>query len=101
VMRGVVPFLGGLILLAAFLQAAHDYWLVGPDADSTTSWRLPFAPHWAIGGIFLTGIGSLLLGVVVMLVTWALMPAFFRGRTLPRRSAEQMAGYVVPEELRE
>jgi len=35
VMRGVIPFLGGLILLAAFLQAAHDYWLVGPDADST------------------------------------------------------------------
>ena len=101
VMRGVIPFLGGFILLAAFLQAAHDYWLVGPNADSTTSWRMPFAPHWAIGGIFLTGIGSLLLGVVVMLVTWAFMPAFFRGRTLPRRSAEQMAGYVVPEELRE
>ena len=58
-MRGVIPFLGGLILLAAFLQAAHDYWLVGPDADSTTSWTMPFPPHWAIGGIFLTGIGAL------------------------------------------
>ena len=83
VMRGVVPFLGGLILLAAFLQAAHDYWLVGPDADSTTSWRMPFPPHWAIGGIFLTGIGALVLGVVLMLVTWVFMPPFFRGETLP------------------
>jgi len=101
VMRGVVPFLGGLILLGAFLQAAHDYWQVGPDADSTTSWTMPFPPHWAIGGIFLTGIGALLLGVALMVVTRIVMPAFFRGHTLPRRSAEQMEGYVVPEELRE
>ena len=101
VMRGVVPFLGGLILLAAFLQAAHDYWLVGPDADSTTSWRMPFPPHWAIGGIFLTGIGALVLGVVLMLVTWIFMPPFFRGETLPKRTAEQMENYVVPEELRD
>ena len=61
-MRGVIPFLGGLILLAAFLQAAHDYWLVGPNADSTTSWKMPFPPHWEIGGIFLTGIGALAAG---------------------------------------
>ena len=101
VMRGVIPFVGGLILLAAFLQAAHAYWLVGPDADSTTSWRMPFAPHWAIAGIFLTGIGSLALGVVLMLVTWVFMPPFFGGETLPKRTVAQMADYVVPEELRD
>ena len=100
-MRGVIPFLGGLILLGAFLQAAHDYWLVGPDADSYTSWKMPFAPHWEIGGIFLTGIGALLLGLVLMFITWIVMPPFFRGETLPKRTAEQMADYVVPEELRE
>ncbi len=100
-MRGVVPGLGGLILLGAFLQAARDYWLVGPNADSYTAWRMPFAPHWEIGGIFLTGIGALALGVVLMVVTWITMPAFFRGETLPKRTAEQMADYVVPEELRE
>jgi len=99
-MRGVIPFLGGLILLGAFLQAAHDYWQVGPDADSTTSWTMPFSPHWAIGGIFLTGIGALLLGVILMIITWIAMPPFFRGQTLPKRTAEQMANYVVPEELR-
>ncbi|MGZ4582492.1 MAG: APC family permease, partial [Nocardioidaceae bacterium] len=96
--RGVIPFLGGLILLWAFLQAAHDYWLT---SNSTTSWTMPFPPHWAIGGIFLTGIGALLLGVVVMIILWIVMPPFFRGETLPKRNAEQMEGYVVPEELRE
>jgi len=100
-MRGVIPFLGGLILLGAFLRAAHDYWLVGPDADSTTFWTLPFAPHWAIGGIFLTGIGALLLGFILMIITWIAIPPFFRGQTLPKRTAEQMADYVVPEELHE
>jgi hypothetical protein len=99
--RGVIPFLGGLILLGAFLRAAHDYWQVGPNADSYTSWKLPFPPHWEIGGIFLTGIGALLLGLVLMGITWAFMPAFFRGETLPKRTAEQMADYVVPEELRD
>ena len=99
--RGVIPFLGGLILLGAFLQAAHDYWLVGPDADSTTSWKLPFPPHWEIGGIFLTGIGALALGVVLMIITWIAIPPYFRGETLPKRTAEQMADYVVPEELKE
>ena len=99
-MRGVVPFLGGFILLAAFLQAAHDYWLVGPNADSITSWTMPVAPHWAVGGIFLTGIGALVLGVVLMVITWIAMPPFFRGETLPKRSAEQLAEYVVPEEIR-
>jgi amino acid transporter len=98
--RGVLPMLGGLILLGAFLQACHDYWQVGPDADSTTSWTLPFPPQWAIGGIFLTGVGALVLGLVVMAVTWAFMPAFFRGETLPKRTAEQLVGHSVPESRR-
>ena len=101
VMRGVVPFLGGVILLGAFLQAVYDYWLVGPDSDSVTSWTMPFPPHWQIGGIFLTGVGSLVLGLVVMLLTQVALPRFFRGETLPKRTSEQMAGYVVPEELRD
>lgn len=99
VMRGVIPFLGGVILLGAFVQAAYNYWQTGPNADSTTSWTMPWWPHWSIGGIFLTGIGALVLGFVLMLVTWFFMPAFFHGETLPRRTAEQMAGYEVSEEL--
>ena len=95
-MRGVVPLLGGVILLGAFLQAAHDYWLAGPDADSTTSWTIPFPPHWEIGGIFLTGIGALLLGVVLMVVAWITMPSYFRGETVPKRTAEQLTAHLLP-----
>ncbi|MBV9832621.1 MAG: APC family permease [Marmoricola sp.] len=101
VRRGLIPFTGGLILLAAFVQAAYNYWQVGPNADSTTSWTMPFWPHWSIGGIFLTGMGALALGVVVMLITAAFLPAYFKGRTLPKRTAEQLEGYVVPEGLRD
>jgi amino acid transporter len=97
--RGIIPLLGGVILLGAFLQAAHNYWQVGPNADSVTSWTMPFPPHWQIGGIFLTGIGALVLGVVLMGITWMAMPRFFRGETLPKRTAEDMAGYVVPDGL--
>ena len=95
-MRGVVPLLGGVILLGAFLQAAHDYWLAGPDADSTTSWTIPFPPHWEIGGIFLTGIGALLLGVVLMVVAWITRPSYFRGETVPKRTAEQLTAHLLP-----
>lgn len=101
VQRGVLPFLGGLILLGAFVQASYNYWQVGPDADSTTSWMMPFWPHWDIGGIFLTGIGSLLLGLVVMAVTRFVLPAFFRGETLPKLTAEQLTEITVPDAIRE
>ena len=36
-----------------------------------------------------------------MIITWIAIPPFFRGQSLPKRTAEQMAGYVVPEELHE
>ena len=38
--------------------------------------------------------------VVIMFIWRAIAPAFFRGETLPKRTADQMEGYVVPEELR-
>src|SRR6478752_498048 len=98
VMRGVIPVLGGLILLAAFIRAAYDYWA----ADyGYTSWTMPFSPHWHIGGTFLTGIGALLLGVVLMIITWIAMPPFFRGETLPKRTAKELYDYEVPDALKE
>jgi amino acid transporter len=73
-MRGVLPGLGGLLLLAAFVKSAYDY--SKPDAGSTTL--------GGIGGVFLIGIGTLVLGAVLMVVYSFLAPAFFRGRTLLR-----------------
>jgi amino acid transporter len=76
-LRGVLPLLGGLILLAAFIRSAVD--MFAEDFGETS--------FHGVGGVFLLGVGSLLLGVVVMVVVEVTMPAFFRGRTLARAAA--------------
>lgn len=74
-MKGLLPFLGGVMLLTAFVIASYQY--ADPEYGYTT-----FA---GIGGVFVIGIGALLLGVVLMMVWNAKAPAFFRGETLPKR----------------
>lgn len=90
VMQGVLPFLGGVMLLGAFLISAYNY--ADPEYGNTTM--------FGIGGVFVVGIGALLLGVVLMLVQRAVAPAFFRGETLPRRGAHDLilAGVAMEEE---
>jgi hypothetical protein len=51
-------------------------------------------PHWRLGGVFLTGIGSLLLGLVLMVGYNLVAPDFFAGRVLRRETP-------IPEETRE
>ena len=51
-MRGVLPGLGGLILFAAGGWSLKND-LFFSSNQSYTSWQLPFAPHWDIGGVFL------------------------------------------------
>jgi amino acid transporter len=70
VLKGILPLLGGLVLLAAFIRSAVD--MFAPDFGDTS--------FHGIGGVFLLGIGSLLLGAVLMVVTELAMPAFFRSR---------------------
>ena len=77
-MRGVLPGLGGVLLLAAFVKSAYDY--SKPDAGSTTL--------GGVGGVFLIGIGTLVLGAVLMVVYSFFAPAFFRGRTLKPGTAD-------------
>lgn len=85
VMKGLFPFLGGLMLLAAFVIAAAQY--ADPEYGNTTM--------FGIGGVFVIGIGALLLGVVLMVAWNAVAPAFFRGETLPRRSSSDLV-LLVP-----
>ncbi|WP_406294599.1 APC family permease [Embleya sp. NBC_00888] len=83
--KGIMPGLGGALLAYFFVDACIVY----ADKDyGTTYWTLPFPPHWQLGGVFLTGIGALLLGAVLMLGYRFAHPAFFRGETLPRAVAE-------------
>jgi hypothetical protein len=91
--KGVIPFLGGLILLGAFIRSVYDDWK--PDTGYT-SWTLPFSPHWQIGGIFVLGIGAMALGVFLMLVWRAQAPAFFRGEVLTVDTPVQVAEDGLP-----
>jgi amino acid transporter len=65
--KGILPLLGGLLLLAAFILSIKSYL---PASSSSSSLA-------GVGGIFVIGAGALALGLVIMiLVRWRL-PAFF------------------------
>ncbi|PJE24199.1 MAG: amino acid transporter [Mycobacterium sp.] len=80
VIRGVIPSLGGVALLIVFacglIQYAKPGWLTDGDGNSITI--------LGFGAVAAVGIGALVLGVILMVVWWAMAPSFFRGRTLPR-----------------
>ena len=65
--KGILPLIGGLTLLGAFVLSIKSYW---PAASSYSSFG-------GIGGIFLIGAGSLVIGVIVMLITARFLPRYF------------------------
>lgn len=73
----ILPLIGGLLLFAAFIKTALD--LLDPESGDTTL--------WGMGGAFVYGIGSILLGVVLMIVYNVVAPQYFRGRTLDGQPA--------------
>ncbi|MCV7227242.1 APC family permease [Mycolicibacterium komossense] len=71
--RGIFPLLGGLAMTWAFIQSAVD--MIKPDYGYTA-----FGP---IGGVFVLGVGMLVLGIPLMLACFAFgTKRFFRGETL-------------------
>ena len=73
-MRGIFPFLGGLLLTYAFIQSALDMFNV--DYGYTVL--------LGVGGSFVIGVGAILIGFVLM-GAWWLRPGskqFFRGESL-------------------
>lgn len=71
-LKGALPLLGGLMMLTAFARSAYD--MVAPGYGSTS--------FHGIGGVFLLGIGSIALGVPVMLLVRSRFRPFFRdGKT--------------------
>jgi amino acid transporter len=90
VMRGVIPLLGGIILLVIFIYGLIQYakvdWLTDDDGNNVTI--------LGFGAVAVVGIGALALGVVMMVVWWVASPDFFRGRTLSMRSSADLV--LVP-----
>ena len=71
--RGIFPLLGGLAMTWAFVQSATD--MIKPDYGFTA-----FGP---VGGVFVLGVGMLVLGIPLMLACFAFgTKRFFRGETL-------------------
>lgn len=72
-MRGIFPLLGALAMTWAFVQSAID--MIQPDYGYTA-----FGP---VGGVFVLGVGMLVLGIPLMLLCFAFgTKRFFRGETL-------------------
>ena len=89
--RGILPSLGGLMMYGALVFSFYHYW---NPVNSYTTWKLPFAPHWHIGGVDIIDIVSILIGAVILVVFKRLRPAFFRGEVLNATTAT-----LVPEDL--
>jgi amino acid transporter len=71
-MKGLFPLLGGLILFAAMIRTAIDSYAT--DFGDTVLFNT--------GGVFVLGVGSVAIGVVLMIVWNIAAPAYFRGQTL-------------------
>jgi amino acid transporter len=71
-LKVILPLLGAAILFAAFAKTAIDSYAT--DFGET-------APL-GIGGVFVLGIGSILIGVVLMIIWNVVQPDYFRGDTM-------------------
>ncbi|WP_151549469.1 MULTISPECIES: APC family permease [Corynebacterium] len=71
----LAPFIGGALLLIFFFQTSHD--AMDPAYGSGSE-------IFGMGLVFVLGITILVLGVLVMALTWWRNPAFFRSEGLKR-----------------
>lgn len=84
VLRLLCPLLGGAGLFVVFIQTSIDSW--APEYGSGSE-------IFGIGLVFILGVGILVLGAVVMLITARRSPGFFLGATL----RQDTAALVIPE----
>ncbi len=88
--RGIIPFLGGVIL---WFCLGWSFWYYWNAVNSYTRWKVPGTQRY-IGGVFTLDVGVLLLGVILMYVYKAIRPAYFRGEVLNRDTPTR-----VPEDI--
>jgi len=80
-LKGLIPLLGGLLLWTGLVLTAIQDW---KPVNSYVVWSMHFAPHWQVGFAFLLGVGSLLVGLVLMAISTPVFRPFFSGQTLNR-----------------
>jgi amino acid transporter len=80
-LKGLIPLLGGLLLWTGMVLTTIQDW---KPVNSYVVWVMHFSPHWQIGFAFLLGIGSLLVGLILMAISIPVFRPFFRGQTLNR-----------------
>jgi amino acid transporter len=85
-LKGILPVLGGVILLAAFVKSAIDFWAV----DSGSS------HFFGIGGPFVLGVGAIVVGVPIMIIWNVVRRAYFSGRTMANADELVATGESVP-----
>lgn len=68
ILKGIIPMFGALVLALAFFYSATQMWK--PDYGYTS--------FHGVGGVFIFGVGTLVLGVGTMLVYSIARPEFFR-----------------------
>ena len=85
-LKGILPLLGGVILLAAFIKSTIDF--TKSDSGSTH--------FFGLGGPFVLGIGSILLGVILMIIYNIVAPAYFKGDTMRQGTVVTETGEVIP-----
>ncbi|WP_138759400.1 APC family permease [Modestobacter altitudinis] len=78
VMRFLLPLLGGLFMLAVFVLACVEF--ADPEYGETV--------FHGVGGVFVIGVGALLLGILLMVAYARVAPAFFRGETMLRGTGD-------------
>lgn len=84
--RFLLPLTGGVLMLLVFVLACVEY--ADPEYGETVL--------FGVGGVFVVGIGALLLGVLLMVAWNAVAPAFSRGETMPRGSGDLLSGTGRP-----
>ena len=57
----------------------YDIWLDWDPVQSYTSWTMQFSPHWHIGGVFIIGVASAIVGVILMFWLRRGLPAVLQG----------------------
>jgi amino acid transporter len=78
-LQGVFPLLSGIMLFVILGWSVYYY--TDPN-QSYTTWRMPFWPHWTIGGVLSIGIVTALVGLAWMLSLQRKYREFFSGQTL-------------------